>query len=332
MRYIILFFLIIFTSCNNSDNLVLIINSGKAQGTFFHIQYLSKNARDYSFEIDSIFLKIDSSLSIYKDYSLISSLNNGKMIEMDSLFKKVFYMSKDVYNETNGSFDCTIYPLVKEWGFYNFSFDDSLVIDSLKIDKLLDNIGFSKVNFKGDSLKLIDKMQLDFNAIAQGYTVDIIGGFLQKKGCTDFLIEVGGELLAKGRNADGEIWSIGVDKPTDTINYADRFQFILNLDDKAIATSGSYRKFFTINQTKYSHTISPFTGFPCSNRLLSVSVIHSSCALADAYATAFMVMGVKKIKEFIINKPEIEVYLVYTDKNNNWKTYVSPNLKNRIRN
>ena len=182
MRYIILFFLIIFTSCNNSDNLVLIKNSGKAQGTFFHIQYLSKNAQDYSFEIDSIFLKIDSSLSIYKDYSLISSLNNGKMIEMDSLFKKVFYMSKDVYNETNGSFDCTIYPLVKEWGFYNFSFDDSLVIDSLKIDKLLDNIGFSKVNFKGDSLKLIDKMQLDFNAIAQGYTVDIIGGFLQKKG------------------------------------------------------------------------------------------------------------------------------------------------------
>ena len=181
-----------------------------------------------------------------------------------------------------------------------------------------------------DSLILPKGMRLDFNAIAQGYTVDVIAQFLQAKGYSNYLIEVGGELLAKGKNADGNIWRVGVDKPSENINKNERFQFILDLEDKALATSGNYRKFYEKDGVKYAHTINPFTGYPAQNRLLSVTVIHDNCMLADAYATAFMVMGVKKSKQFVKSHPEIEIYLVYSNKNGEWDTFISANLKKRI--
>jgi thiamine biosynthesis lipoprotein len=173
-------------------------------------------------------------------------------------------------------------------------------------------------------------MSLDFNSIAQGYTVDVIAQFLESKGDSNYLVEVGGELLSKGRNADGKIWRVGVDKPSEDIDMQARFQFILDLKDKALATSGNYRKFYEKDGVKYSHTINPFTGFPAQNRLLSVTVIHDNCMLADAYATAFMVMGVRKSKQFAKLHPELEIYLVYTGKDNDWKTYVSPRMLERI--
>ena len=154
--------------------------------------------------------------------------------------------------------------------------------------------------------------------------------FLESQSISNYLIEVGGEILAKGRNPDKDFWRVGVDKPVETINYDQRFQFILELDNKALATSGNYRKFYEKDGVKYAHTINPFTGFPANNRLLSVTVIHNKCILADAYATACMAMGVKKSKEFALQNSDIEIYLVYTGRDGDWKTYISPNLERRI--
>ena len=330
MKNILYLFLLILCACSSSDNRILVKNSGEAQGAYYHIQYMGNGGKGFHFQIDSIFKEIDSSLSIYKDYSLISKLNKGEDVKTDTLFNTVFKGAQKVFLESEGNFDCSVSPLVNAWGFYKDKLGDSLVIDSAKFRKILPYVGFDKISLIADSLVLPKGMRLDFNAIAQGYTVDVIAQFLQAKGYSNYLIEVGGELLAKGKNADGNIWRVGVDKPSQNINKNERFQFILDLEDKALATSGNYRKFYEKDGVKYAHTINPFTGYPAQNQLLSVTVIHESCMLADAYATAFMVMGVKKSKQFLKTHPEIEIYLVYTGKDSSWKTFISADLQKRI--
>jgi len=330
MKKIFYFLILILFSCSSSDNTILVANSGEAQGSYYHIKYMSDGGVDYYAQIDSILLEVDSSLSIYKDYSLISKLNRGKDVKTDSLFNEVFLAAEKVYQLTEGNFDCSVAPLVNAWGFYKDKLGDSLVVDTAKFKGILKYIGFSKTSLIDDSLILLKGMSLDFNSIAQGYTVDVIAHFLERKHINSYLIEVGGELLAKGKNADGNIWRVGVDKPSADIDENERFQFILDLENKALATSGNYRKFYEKDGVKYSHTINPFTGFPAQNKLLSVTVIHDNCMLADAYATAFMVMGIKATKQFVKTHPEIEIYLVFTNKSGDWETFISPNLQNRI--
>ena len=330
MRNLLYLLFLILLSCSSDDNLILVKNSGTAQGSFYHIQYLSDDGVNYKSQIDSIFREIDSSLSIYKEYSIISKLNNGQDLKTDLLFNEVFLAAEKVYLESKGNFDCSVSPLVDAWGFYQDKLGDSIVIDSINFYNILPFIGFDKIKLIDDSLILPKGMKLDFNAIAQGYTVDVIGQFLQAKGDSNYLIEVGGEVLVKGKNVDGNTWRVGVDKPSENIGKNERFQFILDLKNKALATSGNYRRFYEKNGVRYSHTINPFTGFPAENRLLSVTVIHESCMLADAYATAFMVMGVKKSKQFLKTHAEIEVYLIYTNKNGGWNTFISPDFKKRI--
>lgn len=285
---------------------------------------------DFHSQVDSILLEVDSSLSIYKDYSVISKLNNREIVTADTLFSEVFLAAKKVYTQTEGNFDCSVKPLVNAWGFYKDKFGDSIVIDSAKFRKILPYVGFDKISLIADTLVMPKGMSLDFNSIAQGFTVDVIARFFENKNIKNYLIEVGGELLAKGKNADGNIWRVGVDKPSEDIDVKERFQFILDLENKALATSGNYRKFYEQDGVKYAHTINPFTGFPAQNRLLSVTVIHDNCMLADAYATAFMVMGVKKTKQFVASNPEIEIYLVYTGNDGDWKTFISPSMQKRI--
>ena len=330
MKNLSYFVFILLLGCSSSDNRILVKNSGQAQGSFYHIKYLSEDGISYKTQIDSILLEVDSSLSIYKEYSLITQLNKGANIKTDALFNEVYHAAMQVYKETEGNFDCSVYPLVKAWGFYDNQLVDSIIIDSLKFRNILQFVGFDKISLIDDSLVLPKGMSLDFNSIAQGYTVDVIAQFLESKGDSNYLVEVGGELLAKGRNADGNIWRVGVDKPTDSIDSYERFLFIIDLENKALATSGNYRKFYEKDGIKYSHTINPFTAFPAQNRLLSVTVIHDNCMLADAYATAFMVMGIKKSKQFVKVHPEIEVYLVYTGKDGAWKSFISPTMQKRI--
>ena len=330
MKNIFYLFLLILCACSTYDNRILVKNSGEAQGSYYHIQYLSEHGENYKSQIDSILLEVDSSLSIYKEHSLISKLNKGEDIKTDMLFNAVFLGAEKVFQESEGNFDCSVSPLVNAWGFYKDKLGDSLVIDSSKFRKILPYVGFDKISLFTDSLVLPKGMSLDFNSIAQGYTVDVIAQFLESRGDSSYLVEVGGELLAKGKNADGNIWRVGVDKPSEDIDRQERFQFILDLEDKALATSGNYRKFYKQDGVKYAHTINPFTGFPAQNRLLSVTVIYDNCMLADAYATAFMVMGVKQSKQFVKAHSEIEIYLVYTGKDGTWKTYISPAMQKRI--
>jgi thiamine biosynthesis lipoprotein len=305
-------------------------NSGLAQGTYYHIKYMSDNGEDYQLQIDSILQEVDSSLSTYKSYSLVSKLNNGEQIKIDKLFATVFFAAKKVFLQSEGNFDCSISPLVNAWGFYKDKLGDSLNIDSTNFISILNHIGFQKIDLIGDSLAMPENMSLDFNSIAQGFTVDLISIYLENKMIKNYLIEVGGEILAKGKNDDGDIWRVGVDKPSEDIDNNDRFIFILDLENKALATSGNYRKFYQKDGLKYSHIINPLTGFPTQNSLLSVTVIHDNCMLADAYATAFMVMGIEKTKQFIEEYSGIEIYLVYTDKNGDWKTYISPEMLVRV--
>ncbi|MEC9302944.1 MAG: FAD:protein FMN transferase [Bacteroidota bacterium] len=331
MRYLLIF-LICLVSCSideSSKKSVLVINKGNTQGTYYYIKYLSINGQSFQTDIDSILNEIDLSLSIYNNNSLISNINSGDSVNTDFLFNTVFDVSKEINEKTNGAFDPSISPLVNYWGFYNYTGVKEILVDSTEINNILKNIGFGKIKIKNNLVQLPTNMSLDFNSIAQGYTVDLIGSYLRKVGVNDFLINVGGENLASGKNQEGDIWKIGIEKPTNKIN--DDYKLILSLNNKAIATSGNYRKFHKINGKKYSHVIDPLTGYPAYNRLLSVSVIHDDCMIADAYATAFMVMGVKKTKDFIKKNKELQVFLIYSSKENEeLETYISPSLNNSV--
>jgi len=330
MKYILYLFVLVLCACSQSDNKILVANSGETQGTYYHIKYLSPQGKSFQFQIDSLLTEIDSSVSIYKPYSIISSLNNGEEIEPDEIFNLVYFDALHVGISTEGFFDCTVSPLVKYWGFYNNDTNE-VKVDSVAIQSIMNKVGIDKMTWGDSAVVLAQGVKLDFNAIAQGTSVDLIAILLEEKGVLNYLIEVGGELKAKGINADGNVWRVGIDKPSEEIDFKNRFQFILDLKDKALATSGNYRKFYVKDGVKYAHTINPKTGFPSQNRLLSVTVVANECSLADAYATAFMAMGLKKTKKIIkILNDELEVYVVYTDKNGDWKTYISPSMKKRI--
>lgn len=328
--YFILLFTLLF-SCTSTDNKILVSNSGQAQGTYYHIKYLSANAEDFQQKIDSLFAEVDSAVSVYMPTSIISRLNKGEQLNTDPIFNKVYSDAMHVYQLSGGYFDCTVFPLVEYWGFYQNYQQIENTIDSAAVLRIMQKVGMHNTRKTDSSVVLENGVQLDFNAIAQGYTVDLIAELLAKNGVVNYLIEVGGELKAKGINADDELWRVGVDKPNQDIDLQERFQFILDLKDKALASSGNYRKFYIKDGVKYAHTIDPKSGFPAQNRLLSVTVISDKCALADAYATAFMAMGLKQTKQ-LYNQlaDELDIYLVYTDKNGDWKTYVSPGMQKRI--
>jgi thiamine biosynthesis lipoprotein len=330
MKNTVYFLILILFACSHSENNILVVDSGETQGTYYHIKYLSKSGISFQNQIDSLLTEIDSSVSIYKAYSIISNLNNSVEVKVDKIFKLVYLDALHVAKNTEGYFDYTLSPLVKYWGFYKNKTNE-IKVDSFAVEKIMKKVGIDKVIWKDSTLVLTEGVKLDFNAVAQGKSVDLIANLLEEKGVINYLIEVGGELKAKGVNADGNVWRVGIDKPSKDIDFKDRFQFILDLKNKALATSGNYRKFYIKDGVKYAHTINPKTGFPAQNRLLSVSVVSSECSLADAYATAFMAMGLKKTKQMIKDlDDQLEVYIVYVDNSGDWKTYISSSMKKRI--
>ena len=326
ISFLILFSL--FISCDSvKNNDVLVINSGKTQGTFYHIKYLSDQGENYQEEVDSLLFLVDNSLSTYNKSSLITRINSGEEVVTDSLFRTVFRSAKEVFTSSNGLFDCSIAPLVNAWGF---GFSEKQKMDTNRVSNLLKIIGFEKIFLQNDSIIKPKRMLIDFNSIAQGYTVDLIAYLFNQKGIANYLIEIGGEIRSKGTNTDGNLWRIGVDKPIEYIDSNDRFQFILELNNKSLATSGNYRKFYMENGIKYSHVINPKTGFPAKNKLLSVTVVHNDCITADAYATAFMVMGLQISKKFLSQRKDLEVYFIYRNQKGELVNYVTENFKERI--
>ena len=320
--YLTLSFLILLFSCSdNNQKMILNQNVGYVQGTTFNIKYLSSSLQDYKTEFDSIFSEIDLSLSLYIDSSIITRFNKGDtLIRLDLNFLSVFNAFKKVANTTNGNFDCTISPLINAWGF---GVTKKEKIDSFIISDLLKKTGYQKIYLKNDStLYNPSNVQLNFDALAQGFTVDVIANFLENNNINNYLIEIGGELRAKGENINNKNWRVGIDKPSNIIDDKNRFQTVIELKNKSVATSGNYRNFYIENGKKYSHSINPFNGYPVKHNLLSVTVISDECIYADAYATAFMVMGVKKTKDFLLKNKDLDAFLIY-QKNNileSWST------------
>ncbi|MBN1251785.1 MAG: FAD:protein FMN transferase [Bacteroidales bacterium] len=316
--------LILLASCGNKYKKI----EGFTQGTTYHITYNS--SKDYSKEIDSLLFHFDSSLSTYKENSIISRVNkNDSTVVIDDLFEKFFTTSYEIYLQTYGYFDVTVGPLVNAWGF---GFTEKADVDKKLIDSLLQYVGMEKIYISGQTVvKGNENIILDGNAIAQGQSVDYVSDFFDEKEIDNYLVEIGGELKAKGLNPDKELWKVGIDKPIENSDETNReLQIVLKLDNKSLATSGNYRKFYEKEGMKYSHTINPKTGFPVQHHLLSATIVADDCIKADAYATSCMVMGYVKAKNLIENLNEIEGYLIYTDEKGEYKVFASEGLKKMI--
>jgi thiamine biosynthesis lipoprotein len=322
---------ICFTSCKHSEGQMQELQ-GEAQGTYYSIKYLASEPMVSKAEIDLLFGQIDSSLSTYKSYSLINKLNAVDSLFIDDPWMIAMITQSDlVYRQSNGAFDPTVMPLVRAWGFGP---EGNEYVAELPIDSILQKVGWNKLKIKEERnglmlVKTVSGMQLDFNAIAQGYASDIIADYFEEKGINDYLIDTGGELRAKGKNLRGELWAIGIDKPIE--NNVDRSLIAsFKLDNRSVATSGNYRKFYVKEGVKYAHTISPFTGRPAEHTLLSATVLSDTCSMADAYATALMVMGTENAIAFVESHPTIDAYLVYSDSLGSFQTYQSKGLEGII--
>ena len=304
--------------------------SGFAQGTTYHIAYENSKNEDYSQDIDSILKAFDRSLSIYDSTSIISRINNNDpTAEADDWFVEVFRKSAEVNTVSGGAFDITVGPVVKAWGFGTAPIAKH---DTAYIDSLLQFVGMEKVKLEGRKvIKKYPGVKLDVNALAQGYSVDVVCDFFKNKGIKNYLVEIGGEVRGKGTNAKDKFWHIGIDKPTDgNMSPGNELEAIIEINNKALATSGNYRKFFVENGVKYAHTIDPKTGFPARNTLLSATVICDDCITADAYATSFMVLGVEKSKELYRKLNGVEVYFVYSNQQGNYEVFFSKGMKKMI--
>jgi thiamine biosynthesis lipoprotein len=321
-----LFFLIlplivlaVIVSCDNSTKKVYRYYEGPIQGTYFHIAY--EWNKDLSHEIDSLLKNFNKSLSNYDSISVISKLNYNLSDEVDELFKKMFKKSFEVYKITDGAFDITIAPIANLWGFgWKRSFDwikseDNEIPDSALIAETLVYVGMDKVKIKNNKLiKTYPETMFISNAIAQGLSVDYLADYFFKLGLKNFLIEIGGEIYSYGLNSKGEKWKIGIDKPIEGTDYSNREnQIVISISSKGIATSGNYRKYKQNGNKKYGHSLDPRTGYPAENSLLSVTVVADDCMTADAFATAFMVMGLEKSLKIIDSLKKIDAYFIFLD-------------------
>ncbi len=321
--------LLLLSSCNKKvtyDNF-----AGFVQGTTYSMVFENTgklNSQDLKSEVEKILHDFDMSLSLYVDSSILSKVNRNEDVIADAYFTEVFNRSAEITEITEGAFDITVGPLVKAWGFGP---DSQKNFSGTKRDSLLKLVGMEKVKMEaGKVLKKDPGINLDFNAIAQGYSVDVISNFFDSKGIKSYLIEIGGEVRVKG-DKQGVLWRIGIDRPEDNNNLpGNDLQAVISLKDRSLATSGNYRKFFIENGIKYSHTIDPRTGYPARNQLLSATIIANDCATADGIATACMVMGKDKTIEFLGSHPEFDAFLVYSDNNGNYQTWTTENLKKFI--
>ncbi len=305
-------------SCSQNKTKQLIKFNGTALGTFYSISYYDDKNRNFQSEIDSLFKVFNHTLSIYDSSSLISKINNNETQEPDAWFTYVFNRAKDIHKKTNGCFDPTVAPLVNAWGF---GFKNAENITPQLIDSLLDFVGFDKINLTdGQIIKDDARIMLDFNAIAKGYCADIAAKFLLENGINSYLVEIGGEIASKGQKPDDSLWKIGIEEPTQNATDEQTVMQIIQLQNKALATSGNYRKYFEKNGKRYAHTIDPKTGHPSENNLLSATVLADDCITADAFATAFMVMGLEDAFQYAQKDSLIEAFFIYTDEHNMMKT------------
>ncbi|MDB2556057.1 FAD:protein FMN transferase [Flavobacteriaceae bacterium] len=311
------FFIFLFSSlftlisCKNEINTPIELQ-GFVFGTSYNIIYYDVGI-SFEEEIIQLFEDVNNSISTYIPTSDISRINNGDVgVIVDTYFKEVFYKSEQIFKETNGYFDPTVGNLVNAWGFGPEKPLNNL--DSSSVKDLMKFVGFDKVKIENNQVnKKYSETYFDFNSIGKGYGLDIIARFLESKKVANYLIEIGGEVRVKGTKPEGKIWTVQLENPnTDGTRSAYTY---LQLTNSSMASSGNYRKFrMAPTGEKYVHTINPKTGFALESNLLAATVIAElDCADVDAYATAFMAMGLEKTVKFLEDKPHLKVVLIYVN-------------------
>ncbi len=309
-----------FAACSHKPERMQLL--GEAQGTYYSIIYFDDLNRNLKVEVDSILDAFDQSVSIYQPQSIVSKANRNEDVELDTWFVTNFNEAIRIAKLTDGAMDITIGPLANAWGFGNYAHPDK--IDPILIDSLRKLVDYRAVQIVNNHLiKKDPRMLLNFNAIAQGNSVDVLGAYFSSLGIDNYLIDVGGELLAKGEKPNNEKWKVGIEKPSENSDDERELEHTFALKDCALATSGNYRKYYEIDGVRYAHSLDPKTGYPVQHSLLSASVLAKTCTEADAFATAFMVMGLDKALAFIDQHPEIQAYFIYHDKDNGFQTKMS---------
>lgn len=308
-------------------SLRLLSAEGDIFGTTYHISY------EYSEPLDSAILarlkEVDASLSMFNKQSTVSHINSGASDLTDPLFRHVYGIAERVAHETDGAYDVTVAPLVNLWGF---GFKERENVTDAKVDSILQFVGYEKVKLTDDRLSKSDpRVQLDFSSVAKGYGVDRVATLFDSLGIKNYMVEIGGEVIVKGLHPDGgsgRPWKIGIPKPqTD----GEELQTTLTVTNVAMATSGNYRRFYEQNGRRYAHTIDPHTGRPVQHELLSATVFAPDCATADAYATAFMVLGLDKAKALLARHKELMAYFIYSTADGKLATWMSPEVKKYVK-
>ena len=300
---------------------------GMVFGTVYHITYQS--SKSLQKDIEAELAKVDASLSPFNERSIITAVNENRDTVVNKMFSDVFALAMKISDSTNGAFDITVAPLVNAWGF---GFKGGAMPSRYKVDSLKALVGYHKVSLTNGRVSKTDpRIMLDCSSIAKGYGCDVVAKFLSAKGIDNYMVEIGGEIVTRGISEKRLPWKIGVTKPTDdSLNVNQEIQTIINVTDKAMATSGNYRNFYYKNGRKYAHTIDPSTGYPVQHNILSSTVIADDCATADAYATAFMVMGLDKAKTILSRHPELMAYFILASDDGTNKVWFSPSMKDKI--
>lgn len=303
-------------------------NEGMIFGTVYSVTY--QYDRDLQKEIEAELQKVDNSLSMFNRSSIISRVNRNDDVKVDDMFLDVFSLAQTISKETDGAFDITVAPLVNAWGF-GFK-GKGHQPTQMQVDSLRQFVGYQKVSVKGRRLvKQMPNTTLDCSAIAKGFGADVVARLLRSYDIRNFMVEIGGEVVTLGNNPKRVPWKIGITKPSDdSLSVDGELETVLNVTDKAMATSGNYRNFYYKGGKKFAHTINPKTGYPVQHTLLSATVLAKDCATADGYATAFMVMGIDKSKAVLDKHKELMAYFIYSDANGNYKTWYSPSMKDKI--
>jgi FAD:protein FMN transferase len=312
-----------------------VVLEGETMGTYYRVTFVPvAGTGGLQAGIDSLLLALNQEVSTYIDSSVISRFNRstgGIALDGSPAMLDNYRLAARVFGQSGGAFDPTVMPLVNYWGFGYTPKQPVAAADSLKVDSLLQYVGFEKTRLDtvGGELflrKTAPGVELDFSACAKGYGVDRLAVFLEGKGIVHYLVDIGGEARAKGEKAPGQPWRIGINTPSESAGLTD-IQVALPLNDRAIATSGNYRNFYEAGGQKYSHTINPETGFPERSNLLSASIFAPDCATADAYATTCMVLGLEAGFSLIKGMPGLEGYFIYGDADGSLRVKYTPGLE-----
>jgi thiamine biosynthesis lipoprotein len=302
-------------------------NEGMVFGTIYKITYQHND--DLQNEIKHAMMEVDNALSPYNPNSIITRINHNQDTLLNEDFTHVFQLSQKISRETEGAFDITVAPLVNAWGF---GFKHSIDIDATTIDSLLQFVGYQKIALEnGNITKQDPRVMLDCSSIAKGYGVDKVAQLLNQKGVEHFMVDIGGEVVVKGKNPRMKNWRIGINKPIeDSLSINQELQTILEVSNVGMATSGNYRKFYYKDGKRYAHTIDPRLGTPIQHNILSATVIAKDCTTADAYATAFMVMGLEKAKAFCKEHPELNAYFICDGEGDSYEIFYTPGMERFI--